>query len=118
MLHTKRIWRVKDVASEEELAENLIEKTWTLCRGFRFCGYLFLNDSTSEDAIQEYGIVKEESLKQVETITVSWCSFESCLKRIEMICSGKYDLPWNPYGYIQKRQIQTPEEHQTCGFCK
>lgn len=73
MINVKRIWGVVDIDTAEELAEKLTKCTWTLCSGFHYSGYLFLNDSFSEDGAQEYGIVKELTKKQVESVTFS-CS--------------------------------------------
>ncbi len=55
MMHAQRRWMVGPVASAEELAEMLTQRTWTLCNGFYVVGheeYLFLNDATCEDAAQ------------------------------------------------------------------
>lgn len=57
MMHCKRRWSVAPVATAEELAHMLTERTWTLCSGFSVVGhdgYLFLNDATSEDGAGEY----------------------------------------------------------------
>lgn len=63
LMHDKRRWSVSSVASPEELARMLTERTWTLCSGFTVAGherYMFLNDATSEDGAGEFGIVKVE----------------------------------------------------------
>ena len=43
--------------------------------------YLFLNDATSGDGAQEYGAIKRlpDTWLQVESITFSWCTYESAL---------------------------------------
>lgn len=72
MWHEGRRWQIKDVETADELADKLTEMTWTLCSGFRFGGHLFLNDSLNEDGAQEYGIVREATGEQIETVTFSW----------------------------------------------
>ncbi len=119
MVHSNRVWCVDEVQSAEELAQKLVSYTWTLCTGFRYSGYLFLNDSFSEDGAQEYGVVNERTGKQVDTITVSWCSYEKLLQLVNKIAAGELDgefADWNPKIDI-KTQVQTPEEHGRCYLC-
>jgi hypothetical protein len=66
MIHDKRVYNVTTAGSVEELAALLTEHTWTLCTGFELQGYLFLNDSFTEDGAQEYTVVKDD--RQVESI--------------------------------------------------
>ena len=59
MMHKNRVHCVGPVASAEELARMLTERTWTLCSGFYVEGhdaYLFLNDSTCEDGAGEFSV--------------------------------------------------------------
>jgi len=116
--HDKRVWSVKEIQNAEELAEVLTGYTWTLCSGFRYNGYLFLNDSFSEDGAQEYGIIKETTEGiQVETVTFSWCSYEQALQLIKEIVQGDFDNGgWNSKIDIIL-QVQTPKEHGRCQLC-
>jgi len=91
MLHTRRIWTVANVPSEEDLAAKLVDHIWCTCNGFRFRGYLFLNDATCPDGAQEYAIIKEITGLQVESITFSWCSYYRALQLICEIVAGRYD---------------------------
>lgn len=62
MMHRNRRWCVGPAASAEDLARKLTGRTWTLCTGFFVEGhpeYLFLNDSTCEDAVQEYAALRK-----------------------------------------------------------
>ena len=111
--HNKRVWCVANATDAETLARDL-KRTWTLCTGFRLGGYLFLNDSTSEDAVQEYAVVRERDGVQVESITFGWCSPEKALTYVQEAVAGKYDD--TEMGEINRRQIQSPEKHH-CGFC-
>jgi hypothetical protein len=96
MLHRKRCFSVADVASAEELAEKLVEHVWCLCTGFRFGGYLYLNDSLSPDGAQEFAIVRESDRVQVESITFGWCNHDQALRHIENITAGRYHENYGP----------------------
>ncbi|BAY59259.1 hypothetical protein NIES2135_61360 (plasmid) [Leptolyngbya boryana NIES-2135] len=94
MLHTHRVWHIKTVPTLEELVKALLKKNYVLCAGFRVGDLLFLNDSTSEDAIQEYAIVLnvDQAFTQVESVTVDWCSPEELHRIIGDIQAGDYAL--------------------------
>lgn len=118
MIHKNRVWCVEEVQSAEELAQKLVGHIWTLCTGFRYSGYLFLNDSFSESGAQEYGVIDERTGRQVESITVSWCSYEQLLKLIRRVVGGEFgEYSWNP-GIDIEAQLQAPAEHQSCFLCK
>jgi len=116
MLHKTRKWCVCDVESAEDLADKVTKSCWTMCTGFRYKGYLFLNDSTSSDGIAEYAVVKEDNLKQVESITFGWCNFEQALDYICRIVEGEFDEQAWESG-ITREQIQSPKEHK-CHWCR
>jgi hypothetical protein len=67
MLHRDRAHSVTEVASIQVLAEKLTGQTWSLTSGFTFDGVLFLNDSTGQDAVQEYAVVVRG--RQVESLS-------------------------------------------------
>jgi len=116
MIFTKRKWAVARVNGPEELAEKLVNYTWTLCTGFRLGEYIFLNDSTSENGAQEYAVLKSNG-EQVESITFSWCSYDEALQYIREVVQSKYDCQaWNS-GIDVQEQLQTPEGHGTCAYC-
>ena len=77
MMHTRRKFCVLPVETADELAEKPTAHIWTLCTAFRLTDYLFLNDSTSEDAAQEYAVARATTENgpalQVESITFGWC---------------------------------------------
>lgn len=87
MLHPMRRFNVVRIRSVEELAEQVTRYTWTLCTGFELDGYLFLNDSFTEDSAQEYAVVKDG--RQVESITFSWCTRYQAEKHVLDILAGK-----------------------------
>lgn len=117
MLHKNRRWVVADVGSAEELAKMLTERTYTLCAGFRYGGYLFLNDSFSEDGAQEYGVIKEATGKQVESITFSWCDYERALQLIREIARGDFDAEGGFSGISLAVQVEALERHGACPLC-
>lgn len=84
MIHDKRRYRVKDYTDLDLLAQDLTERTWTLCSGFRYNGVTFLNDSFSEDGAGEYAAIieKDGHTLQVESITFSWCTPEQAKQNI------------------------------------
>src|SRR6266446_8208706 len=93
MMNKNRRWCVAQAVSPEQLAQDLTERTWTLCTGFQFGSYLFLNDSTSEDGAQEYAVVliNDEDFVQIESITFGWCSLEQALHYVLDALLGKMD---------------------------
>jgi hypothetical protein len=114
MLHTDRTWSVTTITDADELAEKLGRYSWCLCTGWRYGNTLWLNDSTSEDALQEYAVVRYPELEQIESITVSWCKREELLKRIveyDALGHSMEDL----YGSIGHEQLD--EDHEPCRLC-
>lgn len=115
MFHERRIWQVRDATDAATLADDLINHTWTCCQGFRLDGYLFLNDSTSENGVQEYAIVREGDLIQCESVTFGWIDdVEHAARYIRDAIAGKYD---RAFALIDPRQLQTPEQHGRCLHC-
>jgi hypothetical protein len=116
MFHTNRTWVISDVEIAEDLARDLARGgNWTLCAGFRHGGYLYLNDSLSEDSIQEFGVVREEDMKQVESITFGWCDEARALRYISEITAGTYD----DYHYetLDASRIEQPDAHRAGSCC-
>jgi len=119
MLHSKRRWVIGRVESAEELARMLTEQTWCLCNGFELNGYWFLNDATHEDGAQEYAIVKKAEPQgrpaQVESITMSWCSYDEALSYIRRAIAGEYDDA--NYVFAVEPGVETPDQHDRCPLC-
>jgi len=116
MLHKRRRWGLPTkVDSPEELAELLTERSWTLCSAFEHEGYLYLNDSTSEDSAVEYAVVKplpDGRFLQVESITFSWCTPKRALELIGDISAGNREH--EAWAIAPEIDISP---HQTCEHC-
>ncbi len=122
MMHSRRVWCVHEVESAEKLARQLTEQVWVLCNGVYVQGhpgYLFLNDATSEDGAAEYGVIKggigASHHRQIESVTFSWCTYESALKHIQRALRGEDDD--NDFAYDIELHLETPEEHVRCHRC-
>jgi len=121
MLHANRTWCVSTVESAEELATKLSETTWCCCTAFQIAGhpsYLWLNDSTCEDGAQEYAVCKIEAsgeVRQLESITFSWCHNDKALRFIRSTLEGADDA--NDWAHRVTPLIETPEQHGRCPHC-
>lgn len=83
MMHSRRRWGITK-KTVEQIAQDLIKSdVWVLCNGYLFehggQQYVMLNDSTSENSVQEYAILLVERVegntyygKQVESLTTTW----------------------------------------------
>jgi hypothetical protein len=89
MLHT-RSHRIEDIAVAEALAYKL-RTVNAADAGFRFGGYLWLNDSTLPSGLQEYAVVRERDGLQVESVTVAWVFPEVLTLMITAAAAGDYD---------------------------
>ena len=126
MMHKQRVWQVGEGWTLDELVTKLTEYTWCGCNGFKTPGgTLWLNDCTSGDGAQEYGVIRRirDQWLQVESITVSWCDAAKLRGYIETADAGRWDSLADEYPIppIPDRSIQTPEEHVQrgrCGLCQ
>lgn len=144
MYHNQRRWCVRSVESADDLVDKLLRFSWCSCTGFELEGHLWLNDSTSPDALQEYAVVRKPTTedgayRQVESITVSWCNRQQLLGHIEVIHhDGPQPAPdegpvvrarsvgdlLDHLGATRESgaavvhpQVETPEEHGRCQHC-
>ena len=120
MFHAKRVWCVTPRETPEEVARLLTQSTWTLCTAMELRGYLFLNDSTSEDSAQEYALVKKPAgaggpFVQVESITFGWCSYDQALAYIRRALSGEYDAL--DFVRAVEPRLEPAAEHRRCPLC-
>ena len=119
MLYHDRVWSVELVNSIDELTKKLFETTWCCCTGFELQEYLWLNDATSPDNAQEFGVVHKNGsdglFYQIESITVSWCELDELSALIKKVHSGQLDnVHWRK---VVHPILQTPAEHGRCPHC-
>ncbi len=100
MINRNRIFSAQQHTNLQRLARQLVQSTFPLCAGFRLHGFLLLNDSFTEDSLQEYAVIKIEKLTslsgsllkvegtQVDSITVSWCSQARLKAILRKVLSG------------------------------
>ncbi|MBI2481290.1 MAG: hypothetical protein HYV60_22410 [Planctomycetia bacterium] len=119
MMHIDRVWCRNAVTSSEELARKLTEMTWCGCTAFAIDRYLWLNDATSPDAAQEYAVLlhneSDGSFLQIESITMSWCSYDEVLQFVEQTLRGEDDC--NEWARLVQPTLQTAAEHGRCLHC-
>jgi len=121
MLHTDRVWCLYEVETASDLATMLTESSWCCCQAFQVIGhpdYMFLNDSTSPDRIQEYAVIKCEApagFKQIESITFGWCDQEKALRYIEATLRGDDDH--NPWAHFVSVSVESQQQHGRCQHC-
>ena len=113
MIHHQRVFGVTVIDDLAALAEQLTDRTWTLCTCFAYQGLLLANDSFSEDGAQEYAVYQDG--RQIESLTVSWMTRESLREVIEGLLSGAYEaLAFRPH---QPLQTEPASEH-ACALCR
>lgn len=111
MMHSLRRFQVSDVQDANDLSRLLTEHTWCGCIGFRLGSLIFLNDSTCGDGAQEYAVFRGD--RQIESITMSWCTREQAFTYIvNLLAGGGCDWPKST-----RPVIETPKEHGQCHLC-
>jgi hypothetical protein len=114
---------ISPVATSQELADMLTQRTFTLCSGFFVAGhdaYLFLNDATSEDGAGEYGACKrlgDERFVQIESITFSWMDAPRALEMIRQILAGECDASAFAHTVDLRGRLDRLQDHGRCHFC-
>lgn len=118
MMHKKRRWVVQNADGPYKLAYMLTQQTWCCCQGFRWMGYLFLNDATSENGAQEYAVIRESTGLQVESLTASWMTESSMtefLMHLVPNAGGVHDLWTEP---LDTGRLDKQGEHEPCIHCR
>jgi nicotinamide riboside transporter PnuC len=116
MLHIGRRHSVTVVDDISELAAKLTEHTWTLCTGFRCGGWLFLNDSFSEDGAQEYSVLRatpnaDGTHDVCESVTFGWMSRLRAEHWLAMWMSSSHEAK------VYKSIFRKAHAEGVCGFC-
>jgi hypothetical protein len=113
MMHQRRGFAVKTYDDLDQLVEDLYKCTsWTSCTGFRWNGLLFLNDSFGPDGAQEYGVVRESDMKQIESLTVSWMKPEEFKEFVLKMAT----VDWSHVYGVVRNKIEPCEGHH-CHLC-
>ena len=77
---------------------------------------LWLNDSTGPDGAQEYAVVREEDLMQVESIPASWCSEDELIHYAHRLgMELDFDLTTSS-ARLRREQIES--QHEYCARCR
>lgn len=119
-MHPERCWGVIDVESAASLTADLRLTRYACCSGFRLDGYLFLNDSIDydPDLIQDYAIVRERDLREVDTVAVSECSATFLLEVVTQAIAGDLDESYDAVDHaIGRGQIASRTDHE-CAYCR
>ena len=108
MLHKHRHHSILECADIPALVARLYNHTYCGCCGFKAGTLVLLNDSTSGDGAQEYAVCKGG--RQIESLTVSWCSKEELTAYLE-----KYEAEGSGEDYGPCAVKLHPEG--TCQLC-
>ncbi|MDP2949038.1 MAG: hypothetical protein Q8P22_05830 [Chloroflexota bacterium] len=112
MMHTQRAYQVKAYDDLDALTKAITGIVWCPCCGFRWNGLLFLNDATGPDGAQEYAVIRERGMVQVESFTVSWMTPEQFKELAARIAEPGWP---DAYGQVYNR-IEAAEGHH-CHLC-
>ena len=119
MLHSDRIFALKELGSEDELVEAMINHTWPLCYSFLFENLLYLSDGNAED-VPEYSVVTIDSTggrhsvtgREMGRIKPQGLSPEHVHEFIQEMNAGHYTSE----NLVQIRV--EPKWHHSCQFCR
>lgn len=122
MLHDNRPFSLTPIATLPEVAHELTRvRSWVLCQGFEVSvgpgiSWLFLNDSTSEDAIQEYAFCLRtpEGIKQVESYTVSWAEGAELTEFLQKM---EADRQGGTLAFLYGKVTLRPHPSPSCSHC-
>jgi len=104
---------VAPIEDLDVLVDKLKEYSWTLCTGFQYQSLLLLNDSFSEDSLQEYAVVRNGV--QIESLTVSWYNPERLKEDLTTLDNvGSLDGSALTFGTVD---VQTHSMTERCALC-
>jgi hypothetical protein len=119
MIHSDRLFSFKELESEDELVEAMMNHTWPLCYSFAHGKLIYLSDGDSEDA-PEYAAVTIDGRvghhgiagREVGRIKPRGLSTEQVHRFIQEMNAGHYASE-DPV------QIQVePKWHHSCRYCR
>jgi len=119
MIHPDRVFSFKELESEDDLVEAMINHTWPLCYGFYYGNLLYLGDSDSEDD-PEYAVMTIDKTeghhgvhgREVGRIKPKGMSPDEAHKFIQEMNAGSYSSE-NPVQIVAQ-----PKWHHSCQFCR
>jgi hypothetical protein len=128
MVNDKRRFGAGPVYQDADiLANKLTNHSWTLCTAFDFVTpdnrtILFLNDAFSEDGAQEYAVIAVDSWddngqvvgRQIESITMSWCTPEEARKYINDCAAPDFQAPISQPVTVR---VDKWRKHESCRLC-
>jgi hypothetical protein len=119
MIHPERVFSFKELESEDDLVEAMINHKWPICYGFYFGNLLYLGDADNEDK-PEYAVMTVDKTqghhgvhgREVGRIKPTGLPAEQVHKFIQEMAAGHYSSE-NPV------QIEAqPIWHHSCHFCR
>jgi hypothetical protein len=116
MKHPNRAYGVTEVPDLKTLANNLFHYSWSRCTGYQLGNYLFLNDSLSNDGVQEVAVFKQIELDciQIETITISNWQFNEYHLELVLIAAMESENNMGVYNHLKLSDIS----EQLCDLCE
>lgn len=121
MFFERRTYSIRPLSTPEELADQLTKYSHCLCNGFDLGGWLFLNDSTSEDGASEFAVLRTRAGEGdvyvfFDSITVSWMNREQILDYLKNL----HTLDDPTHTWIRNVRVRTEhyKSHAPCRFCQ
>jgi hypothetical protein len=100
MIHPDRVFSFKELESEDDLVEAMINHKWPVCYGFYFGNLLYLGDADSEDK-PEYAVMTVDKTEGHHGV------------------HGREVGRIKPTGSENPVQIEAePIWHHSCNFCR
>lgn len=118
MLNKTRKYAVMKYKTLDELVSDLKGYIWTGCTGFELAGLVLLNDSTEEDSVQKFCVLRRISaneyglieLEELASLTLDWMHHNALKDAIEYL--AEYTT-----GRILRITLEDPVSHK-CHLCE
>ncbi len=119
MNHPDRIFSFKELKSEDELIEAMVNHKWPKCYGFNYGNLLYLGDGDSEDR-PEYAVITIDKTeghhgvhgREVGRIEPLGMPAEEVRKFIKDMEAGRYKSEGAVFAEVE------PIWHHSCQFCR
>ena len=90
MIHDQRCWGVSKMYTDQELAKALTKGNYTLCSGFELGKYWFLNDSSRDDKVTKWSVVKIGP-PHMEIAKLHFRTTDMASWFVERLIAGRYE---------------------------